>query len=108
MALIDNLEAMLARGPDNALLRFGLGSEYLKLGRADAAVPHLRQALAFKPDHSAAWKLLGQALAQAGDAPGAAAAYTRGIAVAEKNGDVQAAKEMRVFLKRLAKPLKSS
>jgi len=28
-------------------------------------------------------------------------AYTQGIAVAERRGDIQAAKEMRVFLKRL-------
>ena len=52
---------------------------------------------------TAAWKLLGKALAEAGDGPGAATAYAQGIAVAEARGDVQAAKEMRVFLRRLEK-----
>ena len=53
--------------------------------------------------YSAAWKLLGKALAEAGDGPCAAEAYAQGIAVAEARGDVQAAKEMRVFLRRLEK-----
>ena len=37
MALVDNLEALLARGTDSALLRYGLGGEYLKLGQHDQA-----------------------------------------------------------------------
>jgi cytochrome c-type biogenesis protein CcmH/NrfG len=55
-------------------------------------------------DYSAAWKLLGKALAESGDADGAAAAYRNGIAAAERRGDKQAAKEMTVFLRRLDKP----
>ena len=43
MALVDNLEALLARGTDSALLRYGLGGEYLKLGQHDQAAAHLRQ-----------------------------------------------------------------
>jgi len=35
----------------------------------------------------------------------AADAYEQGIAVAEERGDIQAAKEMRVFLKRSNKAL---
>ena len=103
MALIDNLEKMLAAGQDNALLRYGLGGECLKLQRyADAAL-HLRKAVQLDPGYSAAWKLLGKALTEAGKAPEAMQAYRQGIDVAEKKGDKQAAKEMQVFLKRLEK-----
>ena len=56
------------------------------------------------PHYSAAWKLLGRALAEGGDAGGAIAAFERGIAVARERGDEQAAKEMGVFLRRLHKP----
>lgn len=101
MSLADNLEALLARGQDNALLRYGLGAEYLKGARyADAAV-HLQAAVKHDAAYSAAWKLLGQALAGAGEPTRARAAYDQGISVAEAKGDIQAAKEMKVFRKRL-------
>jgi len=47
--------------------------------------------------------VLGQARAAAGDAAGAAESFRRGIEVADARGDRQAAKEMRVFLRRLEK-----
>jgi Tfp pilus assembly protein PilF len=103
MAVVDNLEALLAKGTDNALLRFGLANEYLKLGQLEQAIGHLRKALAHDPKYSAAWKRLGKALADTGRTDEACAAYESGIKAAEEKGDVQAAKEMRVFLKRLQK-----
>lgn len=104
MGLIESLEALLNKGSDNALLRYGLGNEYLKQGQHEQALAHLRRAIAFDPNYSAAWKLLAQALAGAGHRQEAIDAYESGIAIAEQKGDVQAAKEMRVFLKRLTKP----
>jgi len=105
MSLIENLEGMLARGQDNALLRFSLGSAYLKAGDNDRASAHLAQAVAHDPQYSAAWKLYGRALADAGRPQDALAAFDSGIAVAEAKGDIQAAKEMRVFRKRAEKRL---
>ena len=103
--MIDKLEKMLADGRDNALLRFSLGNEYSKLGQFDQAAAHLQQAVAHDPNYSAAWKLLGKALNEAGRLPEALTAYQSGIAVAEKKGDKQAAKEMTVFAKRIEKQL---
>jgi cytochrome c-type biogenesis protein CcmH/NrfG len=57
------------------------------------------------PRYSAAWKLLGRALADTGALSDALAAYRQGIAAAEARGDVQAAKEMRVFARRIEKQL---
>ncbi|OGI45182.1 MAG: hypothetical protein A2637_06925 [Candidatus Muproteobacteria bacterium RIFCSPHIGHO2_01_FULL_65_16] len=101
MAVVDNLEALLARGQDSALLRYSLGNEYLKLRQLDKAAEHLRRAIAHDPRYSAAWKLLGRALAEAGRKQEAIQAYEDGIKAAEEKGDKQAAKEMAVFLKRL-------
>ena len=98
---MERFEALLAAGKDNALLRFSLGMEYLGAGDASRATGHLRAAVAHDPQYSAAWKLLGKALAESGDAAGAAEAYERGIAAAQKRGDKQAAKEMAVYLRRL-------
>lgn len=100
-ARIDAFLAMLDKGQDSAMLRFSLGNEYLAAGDPEAAVPHLRAAVATDPGYSAAWKLLGKALTASGDTGGAVAAYADGIKVAEAKGDRQAAKEMGVFLKRL-------
>ena len=103
--MIDKLEKMLADGRDNALLRFSLGNEYSKLGQFEQAAMHLQQAVVHDPNYSAAWKLLGKALNEAGRLQEALAAYQSGIAVAEKKGDKQAAKEMTVFAKRIEKQL---
>ena len=103
--MLQNLEKMLASGKDNALLRYSLGNEYLKLGDAQTAAQHLARAVALDPNYSAAWKVLGKAL-QAAERPAEAlAAYRCGIEAAEKKGDKQAAKEMHVFAKRLEKQL---
>jgi len=100
-----NFERMLAAGKDGALLRFGLGSEYLKSGDAAAAVEHLQRAVALDPGYSAAWKLLGKALLAAGRSDEALVAWRDGIAAAERKGDKQAMKEMQVFARRVAKQL---
>jgi len=105
MSTIDNFEAMLAAGRDNALLRFSLGNEYLKAGDAAQAAEHLRRAVEHDPKYSAAWKLLGKALTDSESWQDALDAYRQGIAVAEARGDKQAAKEMGVFAKRIEKQL---
>jgi uncharacterized protein HemY len=82
MALRRNLELMLERGQDSPLLRFALGQECLKSGDFVTAIDHLRQAVDQNPRYAAAWKALGEAHAR-------------------EAGDLQAAKEMEVFLRRL-------
>ena len=96
-------EQLLAAGKDSALLRFGLGQQYLNAGEATRAAEHLRSAVTQDPQYSAAWKLLGKALELAADREGAIAAYRSGIAAAEGRGDKQAAREMGVFMRRLEK-----
>jgi predicted Zn-dependent protease len=103
--LIASLEKMLGSPRDGALLRFSLGGEYLKSAEPAKAAAHLREAVRRDPGYSAAWKLLGRALADSGANLEALAAYKEGIGVAQKKGDKQAAKEMAVFAKRLEKQL---
>jgi predicted Zn-dependent protease len=106
-ATISNLEKLIGGPRDNALLRYSLGNEYLKAGEHASAAGHLRAAVERNPDYSAAWKLLGRALAAGGDREGALAAWREGIAVAERKGDKQAAKEMAVFARRLEREIAS-
>jgi len=100
-ALTERFEKLLAQGQDTAILRFSLGNAWLAEDPARAAL-HFARATELDPMYSAAWKMLGKACAAQGDTAGAIGAYTRGIEVAEARGDIQTAREMRVFLKRLS------
>ena len=102
---IESLEKMLDGPRDGALLRFSLGNEYLKAGEPAKAANCFKNAVDRDKGYSAAWKALGKALADADDHAGALAAYEQGILVAQTKGDIQAAKEMTVFAKRLRKAL---
>jgi tetratricopeptide (TPR) repeat protein len=101
MGIIDNLQAMLKRGQDSALLRYSLGGEYLKADDLEQALLHLAEAVRLDPGYSAAWKLYGKTLSALGRHAEAIEAFDRGIEVAESKGDIQAAKEMKVFRKRV-------
>lgn|SRR5574343_101213 len=100
---IESLEKMIGGPRDGALLRFSLGNEYLKAEAPDKAAASFQAAVDRDPTYSAAWKALGKALAETGDKEKALAAYEQGISVAEAKGDIQAAKEMGVFAKRIRK-----
>ena len=106
-AIIANLQQLIGTPRDNALLRFSLGNEYLKGGDAHNAQLHLSAAVARDPAYSAAWKLLGRALAESGQAQAALAAWRQGISVAESRGDKQAAREMAVFAARIQRQIGS-
>jgi Tfp pilus assembly protein PilF len=103
-ARIDSLLGLLGQGRDSALLRYSLGTEYLAVADPASAAEQLGRAVSQDPEYSAAWKSLGRALALLGDTDGAADAWRRGIEVSDRRGDVQAAKEMRVFLRRVGRP----
>lgn len=104
MNRIDTFKALLEKGQDNALLRYSLAAEYQRLKDYQGSIGQLEKALAFDPGYSAAWKLYARALCKTNQVGAARTAYQKGIRAAEQNGDKQAAREMRVFLKRLDKP----
>ena len=100
MQRIEALRAQLNGPRDGALLRYSLGTALLDAGEITEAITHLRAAIDFDSGYSAAYKQLGHACLRAGDVQAAAEAWQLGVAAAEARGDVQAAKEMRVFLHR--------
>ncbi len=105
MNMIENLKKMLDNGQDSALLRYSLGTACQKSGDLSQAREHLAEAVRQDAGYSAAWKAYGKVLVELDQPQQAADAFTQGIAVAEKKGDIQAAKEMKVFLKRAEKKL---
>ena len=119
MSTVERFEAILKDGADSASLRFALGTEYMKLADFETetsprsitarallrtrAIEHLRAAVVMDSEYSAAWKSLGRAEADAGLQKDAVKSYQKGIHAATQHGDVQVAREMKVFLKRLQK-----
>ena len=101
MDIIKNLEALIAKGQDSALIRYSLGNEYRREKKFANAIAHLARAVELESGFSAAWKMYGTALSENNQINDAIKAFEQGITVAEKKGDIQAAKEMKVYLKRL-------
>ncbi len=102
---ITALEKLLDGPRDSALLRYSLGNEWLHAGEPAKAAECFRSAIALDRKYSAAWKLLGKALTAADRPKEAIEAYNQGIVIAEERGDVQAAREMLAFTRRLKKSL---
>ncbi|HEV7308566.1 tetratricopeptide repeat protein [Ensifer sp.] len=95
------LEKLLLEGKDDALLRFTLANACLQDGECETALAHVQRAIAHNPNYSAAWKLQGAILHKLGRFEEALDVWRKGRTVAEQNGDLQAAREIGVFVKRL-------
>ena len=101
--LTARLEALLASGTDNAMLRLTLGRAALDDARAPQALAHLLRAVELDAQQSVAWKFLGKAHLAMGDPAAARTAWQQGLACAQRRGDAQVEKELGVFLRRLDK-----
>lgn len=106
MTDINIMETMLSDGQDNALIRFAMGSAFIKHRKFNEAAEQLARAVELKPDYSAAWKLYGRALAESDRIDEAIITFKKGLGIANKKGDIQAAREMQVFLDGLQKRFK--
>lgn len=95
------LENLIKKGRDTYEARLAAGQARLKNGDPDHAIAHFRAATARAPEHTTAWQELGKALEANGETESAREAWARGIGAARANGDKQAEKVMRVWLKRL-------
>jgi predicted Zn-dependent protease len=96
-------QELVALDPHDTVVRFGLGELYFQAQKFTQAVDQFAEIIRLNPQYSAAYRYLGQSYAALGRREEAEATFQRGIAVAETRGDLQTAKEMRVFLRRLHK-----
>lgn len=95
---IDAFKSMLTGDPDNAVVRFGLANEYLKIERYEEAVEELERYLRIADDEGAAYGMLARALEQLGRRADARAAYEQGIKAAEAHNHPTMAGEYRMTL----------
>jgi len=95
---IEVFTAMLAAQPDNAMIWYGLASEQYKLENWAEAAKSLRQVVSLNPDYTAAYQMLGTALANSGDLAGATQAWRDGIEAASRTGAWKAGQHMQALL----------
>lgn len=99
---IEIFTAMLAEQPENAMIWYGLASEQYKLENWAEAAKSLRQVVSLNPDYSAAYQMLGMAMANAGDLAGAQQAWRDGIEAADRTGAWKAKQHMSALLEGVA------
>lgn len=78
---------MAEADPDNELGHFSLGKAYLEAGRYAEAATSLSRTLEINPQMSKAFQLLGEAHDKAGHHAQAVEVVTRGVTIADKQGD---------------------
>ena len=95
---IEVFTAMLAEQPENAMIWYGLASEHFKLENWAEAAKSLRQVVSLNPDYTAAYQMLGTALAKVDDIAGAQQAWKDGIEAAGRTGAWKAGQHMQALL----------
>lgn len=90
---------MAREQPEDAMIWYGLASEYVKLERWNEAAEALRHVVRLNPDYTAAYQMLGTALSNQGEKQEAHRAWTDGIEVATRTGAWKARQHMEGLLK---------
>jgi E3 SUMO-protein ligase RanBP2 len=98
---INVFQRMLEEDPTNAVVRYGLANELMKLERYAEAITEYRQYLSGADDQGAAYGRLAQALDRTGDTNGAREAYQLGIAAANRHGHPGMARDFQLALEDL-------
>ncbi len=97
----DKLQAMLAKEPQDQMLRYMLASEFDKEGDNDSSLTLYGGLMEDSPPYVPAFLMAGQQLARLGRVEDACETYRRGIEEARKVNDEHAAGEMGEFLREL-------
>lgn len=84
--------------PDNEMIWYGLANEYSKIESWQQAADAARQVIRIKADYTAAYQLLGTALAKQGELEEARRVWTEGVAVAARTGAWKAGQHMEGLL----------
>ena len=95
---LDVFAEMARQQPDDAMIWYGLASEYMKAERWAEAADALRNVVRVNPDYTAAHQLLGTALMNQGEAEEARRAWAEGVRVATRTGAWKARQHMEALL----------
>lgn len=102
---IEQFKQMALADPDNELGHFSLGKAYLEAGKFDEAVQPLARTIELNPKLSKAYQLLGEAHVGAGQNERAIDTLTKGLGVADRQGDRMPRDAMADQLRGLGAPV---
>lgn len=89
---------MARSAPQDVMVWYGLGSEYLKLEDWAKAAEALRHVIEINPDYTAAYQMLGTALSNEGNTEEARRVWQEGIKTADRTGAWKARQHMEGLL----------
>ncbi len=95
---IDAFKGLLEEQPDEAMIWYGLASEYIKLESWGEATDALQNVIRCNGDYTAAYQMLGSALLNQGNADEARRVWTEGLEVATRTGAWNARGHMEKLL----------
>jgi uncharacterized protein HemY len=95
---IDIFAEMVKQQPADAMIWYGLASEYVKVERWIEAADALRKVVELNPDYTAAYQMLGSALLSQGEVEEARRAWNKGIEAADRTGAWKARQHMEGLL----------
>jgi Tfp pilus assembly protein PilF len=87
MSRIEQIRALIADDPRDAMLRFALGSEYFQLGQYTEAIESLKAALDIDPEYAFVYIQLAHAYEKSGQIELARQTVEAGRGPAARNGD---------------------
>ncbi|MGE0265848.1 MAG: tetratricopeptide repeat protein, partial [Candidatus Obscuribacterales bacterium] len=91
-------EQVLEIDGEDLLANYGMGSCLLELDEPERALDYLQKAIEIKPSHTVAYLDLGRALLALDKRKDAAQAWSRGVEVAARRGDMEPLKKMQAHL----------
>jgi protein O-GlcNAc transferase len=100
---IEQLEKILALDPGDPVTHFGLGGAYSETQQWEQAAAAYRKAIELKPDYTAAYNGLTEALRALGRTDELRTMLEKGIAVGTRTGDHIPTEKMKARLHRLNK-----
>jgi tetratricopeptide (TPR) repeat protein len=98
---LDALKAMAEKKPGDAMIQYGLGTEYHKAGDLGAAADAFKATVKINPEYTAAWQELGSVLAEMGDRDEAIRVLREGVETADRTGAWKAREHMKRVLEGL-------
>jgi Fe-S cluster biosynthesis and repair protein YggX/predicted TPR repeat methyltransferase len=102
---ITRFKQIVEADPDDELGHFSLGTAYLKADRLEEAAASLARVLELNPRMSKAYQLLAEAYEKGGRRDNAVDVLTRGVTVADEQGDRMPRNAMANMLCRLDAPV---
>jgi len=102
---IQQFRKMAEADPENELGHFSLGKACADAGRYDEAIAPLARSLELNPRLSKAYQLLGETHNKAGNHDEAVAVLTKGVTVADEQGDRMPRDAMIAMLQALQAPV---